>query len=65
MMRTARFVVSIAFLFTSALQLDAQSTASPGSPQKHDDQEARIHRVEATVLDIPMGEKQAPLRLDL
>jgi CubicO group peptidase (beta-lactamase class C family) len=65
MMRTARFVVTIAFLFSSAPQLDAQSKTSADSPRKQEDQEARMHRVEATVVDMPMGEKQAPLRLDL
>ncbi len=30
-----------------------------------EDLESRIHRVEATVVDLPMGENQAPLRMDL
>ena len=65
MMRTTRLVVTLVFFFFSALQLDAQSKTSSDSPRKPNDLESRIHRVEATVVDLPMGENQAPLRLDL
>ena len=65
MMRTARFVVTIAFFFSCALQAGAQSKTSAESPRKQDDQETRMHRVAAMVVDLPMGENQAPLRMDL
>jgi CubicO group peptidase (beta-lactamase class C family) len=65
MMRTARFVVTVVFLFSNALQLDAQTKPSADSSQKTGDQEARIHRVDSPVVEVPMGENQAPLRLDL
>jgi CubicO group peptidase (beta-lactamase class C family) len=65
MMKTSRFVATIAFFLCCALQLDAQSKTSADSAQKHEEQEGRIHRVEATVVDVPMGENQAPLQLDL
>ena len=65
MMRTTRLVVTLVFFFFSALQLDAQSKTSSDSPRKPNDLESRIHRVEARVVDLPMGENQAPLRLDL
>lgn len=65
MMRTVRFVATIAFFLCCALQLGAQSKTSSTSPQKQEDQEARIHRVETTVVGLPMGEGQAPLRMDL
>ncbi len=65
MMRTTRLVITIAFFFSSALQLVAQSKTSPDSPRKQNEQETRIQRVAATVVDLPMGENQAPLRMDL
>ena len=65
MMRTARFVVAFAFFSSCALQLGAQSKSSADSPRKQEDQETRIRRVETTVVDLPMGENQAPLRMDL
>src|SRR5260370_32642202 len=65
MMRTTRLVMTIAFFFSSALQLVAQSKTSADSPRKQNDQETRIQRVAATVVDLPMGENQAPLRMDL
>jgi CubicO group peptidase (beta-lactamase class C family) len=65
MMRTVRFVVTVVFLFSSALQLVAQTSPSTESSHKAGDQEARIHRVVATLVDLPMGEGQAPLRMDL
>jgi len=65
MMRTVRFFVTVGFLFSSALQLVAQTKPSADSSQKTGDQEARIHRVDSPVVEVPMGENQAPLRLDL
>jgi CubicO group peptidase (beta-lactamase class C family) len=65
MMRTARVVLTIAFFFSCALQSGAQSKTAPDSPRKQEDQEARIRRLETTVVDLPMGENQAPLRMDL
>jgi len=43
----------------------AQSQTPAGSAQNPDAQEARIHRIEATVVDMPMGENEPPLRLEL
>ena len=65
MMRTARVVLTITFFLSCALRSGAQSKSSTNSPQKQADQETRIHRVETTVVDLPMGENQAPLRMDL
>jgi CubicO group peptidase (beta-lactamase class C family) len=65
MMRTARFIATLVFVFSSALQLDAQTKPSGDSSRKQDDQEARMHHVVATLVDLPMGEGQAPLRMDL
>jgi len=65
MIRTVRFVVTVVFLFSNALQLVAQTKPSADSSQKTGDQEARIHRVVTTVVDFPMSEGQAPLRMDL
>lgn len=50
------FIVVI-FSFGAAQPLGAQSTP--------DTQEAHIRRVETNVVDMPMGEKEPPLRLDL
>jgi len=50
-------VLTLAFSICAVLPLGAQS-----SP---DTQEARIHRVEATVVDMPMGGSKPPLRLEL
>jgi CubicO group peptidase (beta-lactamase class C family) len=52
-----RFFPIFAFSICTVLSLGAQSNP--------DSQEARIHRVEATVVDMPMGAKKPPLRLDL
>jgi CubicO group peptidase (beta-lactamase class C family) len=65
MKRTVRFIVTIALLFTCALKTDAQSQTSIRSPSKQEDQETRVRRVETAVVDLPMGEGQAPLRMDL
>jgi CubicO group peptidase (beta-lactamase class C family) len=65
MMRIARFVATVVFVFSSAVQLAAQTKPSADSSQKAGDQEERIHRVVATLVGLPMGEGQAPLRMDL
>ena len=65
MKRTARVVFTMAFFFSSDLQLHAQSQTSADAVRKRVDLESRIHRVETTVVDLPMGENQAPLRMDV
>src|SRR6267154_1045639 len=65
MMRTAQVALTMAFFFSCDLQLHAQSQTSADSVWKQEDLESRIHRVETTVVDLPMGENQAPLRMDL
>src|SRR6266496_1045459 len=58
-------VLAIAFSIYITLPLGAQSKTSTGSVQNSDADGARIHRIEATVVDVPMGENEPPLRLDL
>jgi CubicO group peptidase (beta-lactamase class C family) len=65
MMRTARVLLAIACFFSCASQLHAQSITSTDSPRKQEGKETRIHRVETTVVDLPMGDGQAPLRMDV
>lgn len=65
MKSTVRPVLAVAFLMCVTLPLSAQSQTSAGSAQNPDAQEARIHRIEATVVDMPMGENEPPLRLEL
>jgi CubicO group peptidase (beta-lactamase class C family) len=65
MMRTGRIAFGTAFFFSCALQFYAQSKTSSDTRGKQEDQEARIRRVETMVVDLPMGEGQAPLRMDL
>ena len=65
MKSTVRPVLAVAFLMCVTLPLGAQSQTSAGSAQNPDAQEARIHRLEATVVDMPMGENEPPLRLEL
>jgi CubicO group peptidase (beta-lactamase class C family) len=65
MIRTARFAAVTALFFSCALDACAQSKTSTDSPRKLEDLETRIHRVETAVVDLPMGEHQAPLRMDL
>ena len=48
---------------TSAAQTNPNQTV--GNAAASSEQEARIHKIEALVLDIPMGEKDLPLRLNL
>jgi len=62
---TVRPVVAVAFLICVTLQLGAQSQTSAGSSQNPDAQEARIRRIEASAVDMPMGANEPPLRLDL
>jgi CubicO group peptidase (beta-lactamase class C family) len=65
MMRIVRILLVIALFFSCALQLHAQSKTSTAAPRKLEEQETRIRRVETMVVDLPMGEGQAPLRMDL
>lgn len=53
---TVRPVIAVALSLNITLTLGAQSPAVDT---------ARIHRIEATVVDMPMGENEPPLRLDL
>ena len=55
----------LASVFLIALHLTAQSTASLGSAENPDDQKARIHRMEATAVDLSIGDNEPPLRLNL
>lgn len=52
---------TVAFLLSFTLLLNAQSTAT-AKPAGH---EARIQRIEATAVDLSMGEHKPPLRLSL
>ncbi len=65
MMKRVRFVATIAFFLCCALRLEAQSKPSADSARKQEDLESRVHRVEATLVDLPMGENQPPLQLGL
>src|SRR5260370_14153832 len=64
MMKIARVVLTIAFFFSCDLQLHAQSQTSADSVRKQEDLESRIHGVETTVVDLPMGENEAPRRME-
>jgi len=65
MARTLRLVATIVLSFSCAPLASAQSKGTSHAPRKEDDLETRIHRVETMVVDMPMGENQAPLRMDL
>ncbi len=65
MMRSARIALAIAFFFFCVLHLQAQNKTSSDARGNQEDQDARIRRVETMVVDLPMGENQAPLRMDL
>lgn len=61
-LRKSRLTFALAFIIlTSAIRGVAQST----SPSKPDDQSAHIQNIEATAVDISMGEGQQPIRLTL
>jgi CubicO group peptidase (beta-lactamase class C family) len=60
-----RPVLAVVFLTCITLHLKAQSKTSAGSAQDPGDQEARIHRIEATAVEMPMGQNEPPVRLDL
>ena len=62
---TVRLVLAVAFSINIALFLGAQSKTSPGSARNPDAGKERIHRIETTVVDMPMGENEPPLRLDI
>jgi CubicO group peptidase (beta-lactamase class C family) len=63
--RGYRHALVVAFLVSIMLHLNARSEASAGSAQNPGDQEARIQRIEATAVEVPMREAEPPLRLDL
>jgi len=60
-----RAVLVVAFFISVTPTLNGQSNASAGSEQNPGGQEARIHRIEATAVEMPMGETEPPLQLDL
>jgi CubicO group peptidase (beta-lactamase class C family) len=60
-----RSVMVVAFFICVTLHLNAQSKASADPTQNPDDQEARIHRIEATAVEMPMGGTEPPVRLNL
>lgn len=57
-------LLAVAVVLSSPNQLAAQSDAR-ADDGKGNDQAARIHRIEASTVDIPIGEGQPPLRLTL
>ena len=57
--------LAITFSICIALPLGAQSKISTESAKHPDTVNAHIHRIETTVVDMPMGENEPPLRLDL
>ena len=57
--------LAIAFSICIALPLGAQSKASAVSATNPDALQAHIHHIEASAVDMPMGENEPPLRLDL
>ena len=60
---TFRFVLAAAFLISVTPRMGARTSAP--SATNPDAQGARIQRIEAAVVDLPMGANQPPLRLDL
>lgn len=52
-------------LIALMLGFGAPNAAPQSGPAASSRQEARIQRIEALVLDLPMGEKEPPLRLNL
>ena len=57
--------LAVAFSIYITLPLGAQSKSSAGSAQNPGADKARIHRIEASVVDMPIGGDELPLRLDL
>jgi len=57
--------LAVAFSIYITLPLGAQSKSSAGSAQNPGADKARIHRIEASVVDMPIGGNELPLRLDL
>jgi CubicO group peptidase (beta-lactamase class C family) len=57
------FLLAVAFWTCLTSYLVAQSKVSAG--QEPGDSEARIRRIEATVVDMPIGENEPPLRLGI
>ncbi len=71
MKNTLRPALTVAFLMCVSLQLEiagplrASPRASVNSARSSDAQEARIHRIEATTVDMPIGGNEPHLRLNL
>jgi len=63
--RGYRHAFVVAFLVSIMLHLNARSEASAGSARNPGDQEARIRRIEATAVEVPMGDTEPSVRLDL
>lgn len=58
-------VLAFIFLIHFTMPLSAQTETSLSSARNPDAQETCIHRVEAAVVDMPIGENEPRLRLDL
>ena len=58
-------VLASACLIYTTVDLATQSKPFASSAQNPGDREARIRRIEATVVDMPIGDNEPPLRLDL
>ena len=58
--RRFRHVLVIVFFIPISLNLNAGSEGFPGCGQNLSDQEARIHRIEATAAEVAMGETGPP-----
>ena len=63
--RRFRHVLAVAFFISVPLHVNAQSETPAAPTPNPGDQEARIHRIEATAVEMPMGESEPPIRLDL
>jgi CubicO group peptidase (beta-lactamase class C family) len=59
------FIFFIAFVICTAPHASAQSKPEESSGTKPTEHQERIQRIEATVVDLPMGEKESALRLSL
>jgi len=62
---TVRLVLTFSLWLYVTVTVGAQSNTPAGSAKSSDADAARIHRIEATVVDMPMGENEPPLRLNL
>src|SRR5215831_2772806 len=60
-----RPVLAVAFFICLAAHVDAPFKASAVTARKPSGHEARIRRIEATTVDMSLGNNKSPLRLDL